>query len=444
MAKNKALINPTAETAADLESDASDVVAELFAGQKSGAEITLRRLRIFWAVAHSATLTRDAKLLNVTQPTLSQQLTGFEAAIGAALFDRRSNRMVLTETGEMLLRKAEQVLRSAQELEDSLPTPGQPARQTLRIAGVASVMRVILPAAMQDLATSTPGIDYDIHENAPAEIIDLLYARRVNVGLMAANSVAEVSAGFQQISIMADPFVLAVPDRIDLSQVTDLKRDLSAADLRVLNSTIQFVFGTQHSSRIQSWFDAAFPKNHLSVQVRSFELALNLVASGIGVCVVPALTALAGDHARKGVRLYAIDLEPRRIVAMVPSQYLRVAPYAAFLSTLQAVGQSIAMPAVAPMPPFIAGPAALDRKVRPMPRIDGGISSQLLASNMYRSDLARHDACIRRRVLSGGDYHGLEDPEDRRSRSRHGNQHVRLRQAEVIPQPAADEGGRPC
>lgn len=263
--------------------------------------------------------------------------------------------MVLTETGEMLLRKAEQVLRSAQELEDSRPTTGQPARQTLRIAGVASVMRVILPAAMQDLATSTPGIDYDIHENAPAEIIDLLYARRVNVGLMAANSVAEVSAGFQQISIMADPFVLAVPDRIDLSQVTDLKRDLSAADLRVLNSTIQFVFGTQHSSRIQDWFDLAFPGNRQAMRVRSFELALDLVAAGLGVCVVPALTVLAGWVHSKGVRLYAIDMEPRRIVAMVPSQYLRIAPYDAFLSALQTAGQTVRLPPISPMPPFVAG-----------------------------------------------------------------------------------------
>lgn len=359
MAKNNESVGPAAE--ADLESDASGVVAELFAGQKSGAEITLRRLRIFWAVAHSSTLTRAAKLLNVSQPTLSQQLTGFEAAIGAALFDRRSNRMVLTEVGEMLLRRAEQVLRSAQELEDSLPTSGQPLRQTLRIAGVASVMRVILPAAMQHLAASSPGIDYDIHENAPAEIIDLLYARRVNVGLMAANSVSEVSAGFQQIPIMADPFVLAVPEGIDLSAVAELQHDVSAADLKVLNSTIQFVFGTQHSSRIQSWFDVNFPKNHLSVRVRSFELALDLVASGIGACVVPALTARMGDHARKGVKLYAINLEPRRIVAMVPTQYLRVSPYAAFLEALQAAGKSAAMPDVAPMPPFIAAPSAADR-----------------------------------------------------------------------------------
>ncbi len=333
----------------------SSNAADLMAWPNSGGEVTLRRLRVFWAVAHSATLTQAAKLLNVSQPTLSQQLTSFEAAIGVPLFERRSNRMVLTELGEQVLRKAETVLRSAQALEDSLPVQGASPRQTLRIAGVATVMRVILPGAMAELARDNPSVDFDIHESAPAEILDLLYGRRVNIGLMAANSVSEVSAGFQQIPILQDPFVLAVPEGIDLSAVTDPDRDLDAHARHVTQSVIQFVFGTQHSSRIQDWFDLAFPGNRLAMRVRSFELALDLVAAGLGVCVVPALTVLAGSENRRGISLYAIDMEPRRIVAMVPSQYLRIAPYGTFLSALQAGGAGVKLPKINPVPPFLAG-----------------------------------------------------------------------------------------
>ena len=346
-----------ATSAATRSARAADFLAaspDLMALPNAGGEITLRRLRIFWAVAHSATLTRAAKMLNVSQPTLSQQLTSFENAIGMPLFERRSNRMVLTELGEHLLRKTETVLRSAQALEDSLPALGAVPRQTLRIAGIATVMRVILPTAMAQLAKDEPLVEFDIHESAPGDILDLLYGRRVNIGLMAANSVAEVSAGFQQIPILQDPFVLAVPDSIDLSRVTDPDRDLDPQARRVTNSVIQFVFGTQHSSRIQDWFDLAFPGNRLAMRVRSFELALDLVAAGLGVCVVPALTLLAGSDLRRGIRLYAINLESRRIVAMVPSQYLRIAPYGAFLSALQTAGQNIKLPPISPMPPFVA------------------------------------------------------------------------------------------
>jgi DNA-binding transcriptional LysR family regulator len=105
------------------------------------------------------------------------------------------------------------------------------------------------------------------------------------------------------------------------------------------------------------------------MRVRRFEMALDLVAAGLGVCVLPALTALTaltGDE-RKGMRLYEINLESRRIVAMVPSQYLRVAPYDTFMAAMQDVGRTIQMPAVAQMSPFIHT-ATRHLPVAPSPR----------------------------------------------------------------------------
>ena len=328
--------------------------AEPAGGPRNGGESTLRRLRLFLAVAHSATLTRAAKLLNLSQPTLSQQLTAFEAALGVPLFHRRSNRMVLTEAGETLLVRAEKMLRLAQELEDSLPGLGRPARQTLRLAGVTSVMRAILPAALRRLSDSLPEIDLDIHEGAPAEILDLLYARRIHIGLMAANSVAEVAAGFAQVPVMEDPFVLAVPEGLDLSDVQDPLRDLDPTALALLQSTIQFVFGTQHSNRIQAWYDLAIPGNRLATRVRSFEMALDLVAAGLGVSVLPSLTARLGGGPRRGVRLYGVPLGARRIVAMLPQQDPLPQAQRALLTALQAAGHAATLPRVAAIPPFIA------------------------------------------------------------------------------------------
>ena len=51
------------------------------------SEMTLHQLRIFWAVAHAETLTKAAKQLGLTQPSLSQQLSKLETTVGARLFD---------------------------------------------------------------------------------------------------------------------------------------------------------------------------------------------------------------------------------------------------------------------------------------------------------------------------------------------------------------------
>ena len=338
--------------------DVTEGSAPLRLDARIGGEITIRRLQIFWAVAHTTSLTKAAKLLGVSQPSLSQQLASLEATIGGRLFDRMSNAMLLTELGASVLGKAENVLRSLQEFEDSLPHAGAGAPQTIRIAGVASVMRTILPGSLRPLREDRPLVDFDLIEAAPADILDLLHGRRVSLGLLPANAVAEAASGFQQHFVAEDPYVLVVPDSLDLGEVRDPARDLSASDRSLLDSTIQFAFGNQHSRRIQDWYDQVLPGNRLSAQARSFELVIEMVRSGLGVGVVPALSAMAGPTPLDGIRLHRIGIEPRRIVAMFPTHCRNQEPYMGLLAALREAGSRLRLPAVTAMPPFIARHAA--------------------------------------------------------------------------------------
>jgi DNA-binding transcriptional LysR family regulator len=318
------------------------------------SEITIRRLQVFWAVAHTTSLTRAAKLLGVSQPALSQQLASLEAVVGGRLFDRTPTSMALTELGTSILDRAEAVLRSLQEFEDCLPQAGRAAPRTIRIAGVASVLRCVLPAALRGLREAQPQLDFDLIEAAPADILDLLYARRASLGLLPANAVAEAASGFRQEFVAEDPYVLAVPEGLDLSGVRNSARDLSAADRDVLHGTIQFAFGTHHTQRIQDWYDHVLPGNRLTAQARSFELVVEMVRNGLGVGVVPALSAMAGTTPLDGVRLYRIGIEPRRVVAMFPSHGRTQEPYAGLIEALREAGSSLHLPPLADTPPFIA------------------------------------------------------------------------------------------
>ena len=174
---------------------------------------------------------------------------------------------------------------------------------------------------------------------------------------MDANSVAGASAGFEQVPILTDPYVLVVPAGLDLSGVVDPVRDLQSADLALLNRTIQFVFGNQHSRRIQDWYDRVLPENGLTARARSFELVVELVRGGLGVGVVPMLSALNGAGHQDGVNLYRIDIEPRRIVAFFPTHCRKQEPYAALLTALLQAGAVLTLPPIAAMPPFIAASA---------------------------------------------------------------------------------------
>ena len=316
-------------------------------------EITLHQLRVFWTVAHAETLTKAAKQLGLAQPSLSQQLSKLESISGARLFDRRSNQLKLTDAGARLMPKVEAVLRSMGEFEDSLNEQAGGARATIRLAGVNSILGVILPAAMQRFHATFPDVDFDIHEQAPADVLELLNTRRVNIGLVAASSITQASDGFQRIPIVDDPYVLVVPERLDLSKSKPTNRDLRARDRAILNQVIQFVFGSPHAKQTANWFGEMLPDHRVIARCRSFEVAIRLVRAELRVCLAPTLSAVVGAGALDGVKLYRVDLPPRQIVALLPSQYRRLEPYAAFLDALREAGEGFKMPPLLDTPPFL-------------------------------------------------------------------------------------------
>lgn len=320
-------------------------------------DVTIHQLRIFWAVAHAETLTKAAKQLGLAQPSLSQQLSKLETTSGIRLFERRSNQMTLTEAGMHLMPKVEAVLRSMGEFEDGLSEYLSSSRTTIRLSGVNSVLSVILPLAMQHVHARFPDVDFDIHENAPADVLELLNTRRVNIGLVAASSIGHTHEGFLQIPIVDDPYVLVVPERLDLAAIKKPERDLAARDQAILNQAIQFVFGSPHSRQIAHWFDEMLPKHRVVAQCRSFEVAIRLVRAELGVCLAPALSAIAGGQALDGVKLFRVPMPPRQIVALLPSQYRRIEPYATFLQALREASTHIPLPAILPTPPFLKGTA---------------------------------------------------------------------------------------
>jgi len=210
-----------------------------------------------------------------------------------------------------------------------------------------------MPLAAQTLQATHPRVNYDLHECAPADVLELLYSRRISLGLISANAIAPASSGFAQVPIVEDPYVLAVPDWLRLDDVRDPARDLPPAAREVLNRSIQFDFGSQHTQRLQAWYDTVLPDNWPYIQVRSFELALSMARAGLGVCLVPALAAATPFGAVKGVRLYRVRYPQRRIVALLPAHCARQQPHADLIAALQTAADQVRLPDMLDTPPFL-------------------------------------------------------------------------------------------
>ena len=93
----------------------------------------------FWTVAREGSIARACAQLHLTQPTISGQLRCLDKALGAKLFERVGRNLVLTETGRVVFRYADEIFSLGRELQDTLE--GRPPGRPLRLlAGVANTL----------------------------------------------------------------------------------------------------------------------------------------------------------------------------------------------------------------------------------------------------------------------------------------------------------------
>ena len=69
-----------------------------------------RLLKYFLVVAREENITKAANWLHITQPTLSRQLMQLEDELGVKLFKRGKHKIILTDDGMMLKRRAQEIL----------------------------------------------------------------------------------------------------------------------------------------------------------------------------------------------------------------------------------------------------------------------------------------------------------------------------------------------
>jgi LysR family transcriptional regulator, transcriptional activator of nhaA len=122
------------------------------------ASLNFHHLRYFWVTAREGSVTRAARQLRVTQPTVSEQLRALEETLGEPLLRREGRRLVLTDVGRTVVRFADEIFSLGTDLVDTVrgrPT-GKPVRLSVGVSeAVPKVVAYrILEPALADPATA--------------------------------------------------------------------------------------------------------------------------------------------------------------------------------------------------------------------------------------------------------------------------------------------------
>ena len=113
--------------------------------------LNYHHLQYFWMVAKHGSITRAAKELRLAHPTISGQIHRLEQVLGEKLFARSGRNLVLTDSGRIAFRYADEIFSLGQEFQDTLKgrSTGQPLRVVVGVSDVIAksmVHRMLEPA----------------------------------------------------------------------------------------------------------------------------------------------------------------------------------------------------------------------------------------------------------------------------------------------------------
>jgi DNA-binding transcriptional LysR family regulator len=142
----------------------------------------IQTLRIFAAVAREGSLSRAADKLALTQPAVSLQIKGLQAATGLTLFTRSAQGMNLTRDGAALLPLAEKVLAAQGDFKNAAAGLHTQVRGRLRIGTILDPEFTRLGAFLKVLVESAPQIETELRQAMSGEVLAQVGRGELDVG----------------------------------------------------------------------------------------------------------------------------------------------------------------------------------------------------------------------------------------------------------------------
>ncbi|MQY42596.1 LysR family transcriptional regulator [Epibacterium sp. SM1969] len=170
--------------------------------------ITLRQLRYFEALAQQGHFGRAADAAAVSQPALSVQIKELETTLGQTLIERGPRSVRLTSFGQAFRLRAQEILRSVDELGDLARAMGDGLAGALRLGVIPTVAPYLLPKVVQGIQRAYPQVELRIRESQTQQLVQALKDGALDLAIVA---LPIGDAGFVEEALFEEEFVLVRP-----------------------------------------------------------------------------------------------------------------------------------------------------------------------------------------------------------------------------------------
>jgi len=303
------------------------------------AQLENFRLKVFRAVAEHLNFRKAAEHLFLTQPAVTLQIKALENDLGTRLFDRSGHRVTLTRQGKTLLRYAGKIAALSAAAEQELTVENGKPSGELSIGVSTTIAQYVLPRLIGAFLAEHSRIQLSVHSGNTEEVIDLLLAGKVSIGLIEGPA---RKRGVQTEPFMRDELVLILPANSDSTHLSPQKllassllmREPGSGSRRVVQSALEKVgfklkafrqvMDLDSTEAIKSGVDAGLGIGFVSHWAISKELELGILkigeVRGLRIARHFSLVTRTGPELQgpsAALRLFALDRG--RLLSHVPN-----------------------------------------------------------------------------------------------------------------------------
>ena len=301
--------------------------------------ITFHQLEIFEAVVISGSLTKASRALQLSQPSISQQLYKLEENLGVQLIIRnREGSSKLTPAGEYWHKVSAEIL-------EHMDTVTKVHEETYLTSNV-KISLGVTPNLRGNFISSAARIAQEqehylkfelVTAESSARLVEKLRLHKINCAVVSDTDLIEDAASYKITKLFEDQIAWVVPSAVsnqdirDAIQLVKVPKDKNPV-LRRYVDVAQQMF-TKHGARY--WFSINLPESVASFSTPSFVAAVDLVAAGLATSTVAlSLVPNLSSSVLRKVKFFEIEGTRINAVLAVRKHLMSHSSYAHFHNQL--------------------------------------------------------------------------------------------------------------
>ena len=243
-------------------------------------KMDIRIMKYFQAIVDEGSISNASRQLNIAQPALSRQMKILEDELGVQLFERGSRRIKMTETGQLLRERTEQILNLVEGTVKEVSEFNSGAAGTISIGTVTTSGAILLPELVNQFRHLYPNVTLQVWEGDVYRILELLDKGIIEVGIIRAPFDPDI---YNSIIMPDEPLVIAMKKDAALgeAQTTIRLNELANQPL---------IVPIRWKSLFTSWCAAAGFKPNIVCLCNGIIMNILWAKKGIGLALVPKST----------------------------------------------------------------------------------------------------------------------------------------------------------